>query len=116
MVTSATSLTSSGLRDWLVQRVSAVIIGLYVLCILGYLLAHPHIDFHCWKRLFAHLSMRIFTLLTLFSILVHTWIGMWTVFTDYIRLSALRLILTTLLILLLFGYLFWGFEIVFSVI
>ena len=36
MVTSATSLTRSGLSDFVVQRVSAVILALYTLCVVGF--------------------------------------------------------------------------------
>ena len=41
MVTQVTSLTRSGLSDFLVQRVSAVIIALYTLCVLGFFLVTP---------------------------------------------------------------------------
>ena len=112
MVTSATSLTGNGLRDWLIQRVSALVIGAYSVFILFYIGLHPHLDYSTWQQLFSHLSIRIFTLVTLFCVLVHTWIGMWTVFTDYIKPSCLRITLICLLILVLFGYLFCGIEII----
>ena len=35
----------------------------------------------------------MFTLLALFSILIHAWIGMWQVLTDYVKPLALRLVL-----------------------
>ena len=38
MVTNVTSLTRSGLADFLVQRISAVVLALYTLCVFGFLL------------------------------------------------------------------------------
>ena len=35
---SATGLTGSGLRDWVVQRVSAVVLAVYGLVLLGFFL------------------------------------------------------------------------------
>ena len=37
MVTSVTSLGRNGLYDWLIQRVSAVVIAVYVIGMLGFL-------------------------------------------------------------------------------
>ena len=35
-VTNVTSLTRSGLADFVIQRVSAVILAVYTLCVLGF--------------------------------------------------------------------------------
>ena len=44
MVTSVTSLGRNGLYDWLIQRVSAVIIGVYMIGMLGYLITAGDLD------------------------------------------------------------------------
>jgi succinate dehydrogenase / fumarate reductase membrane anchor subunit len=111
MIQSATSLTSSGLRDWLVQRVSAVILAAYFIFLLAYFILHPHLQYAGWQQLFACNLMRIFTLLALLSLVGHSWIGIWTVITDYIKCAWARLLLEVILILALLGYLFWGIEI-----
>ena len=103
-----------GLRDWLVQRVTALLIGAYAVFILVYFLYHPSVYFSQWHRLFHHLLMKVFTFAVLFSIVWHAWIGLWTVFTDYIKNRSLRLALEMLVILLLVGYLSWGFEILWT--
>ena len=36
MVTNVTSLTGNGLKDWLIQRVTAVYFAIYVLYLLAY--------------------------------------------------------------------------------
>lgn len=112
MVMQATSLTGNGTRDWLVQRVSAVILAAYTLFLLGYVLMHQPLDYLQWRGLFDHGWMRIFSFLTLLSMLYHTWIGMWTVFTDYITCPCLRLGLQVAVIIALLSYLVWGVCIV----
>lgn len=112
MVSSVTALTRSGLRDWLVQRVTALVVGLYSIFILTYLLLHPQLEYAGWQQLFSHPIIKIGTLLTLLCIVAHAWIGMWTVFTDYIKPRSLRLIVICLMALLLLGYLVWGIQII----
>lgn len=108
MVNGVLSLTRSGLRDWLVQRVTAIVIGVYTLFLLGFLILHADLQYTEWHALFAHPAMKIFTFVTLLSVVWHTWVGMWTVFTDYIKPTWLRLILTVLMIFALMVYLVWG--------
>ena len=40
-----------GLRSWLVQRVSAVVMALYTLFIVNWLLLHPDLDYNAWNRI-----------------------------------------------------------------
>ena len=100
-----------GLRDWMVQRVTALLIGIYTIFILIYLLRNQPTYYAQWHALFHHLVMKISTFIVLLSVVWHAWIGLWTVFTDYVKNAAVRLTLETLVILLLVGYLAWCFEI-----
>ncbi len=85
MVTSATSLTRSGLSDFIIQRVSAVILALYTICITGFLLVTPDLDYTTWVDFHGGTAMRLFSTLAVLAVAAHAWIGMWTVGTDYIR-------------------------------
>ncbi len=51
---------------------------------------------------------KVFTILTLFSILVHAWIGMWQVLTDYVKPLAIRLVLQLAIVVGLLAYLIYG--------
>lgn len=115
MVGSVTSLTRNGLRDWLIQRVSAVILALYVLCLLGYSLTHAPLTYADWQGLFSQKLMKVFSVLAALSLFYHSWVGVWTVLTDYIKCSCLRLTLTVLVITALLGYLVWGIAIIWGV-
>jgi succinate dehydrogenase / fumarate reductase, membrane anchor subunit len=65
--------------------------------------------------LYAHWTMRIFSLLALLSLFYHAWIGIWTVITDYIKPVALRLIIEIIVVLALICYLIWGIEILWGI-
>jgi succinate dehydrogenase / fumarate reductase membrane anchor subunit len=110
MVKSVTNFGRNGLSDWLVQRVSAVVIALYVIYLFGFFLCHPHVDYATWRALFAHPVMKISTMLVLLCVCAHAWIGLWTVFTDYVKCACLRVVLEVLLILLLLTYVIWGIS------
>ena len=57
----------------------------------------------------------MFTLLALFSILIHAWIGMWQVLTDYVKPLALRLMLRLVIVVALVVYVIYGFVVVWGV-
>ncbi|EPC02595.1 succinate dehydrogenase [Litchfieldella anticariensis FP35 = DSM 16096] len=111
MVTNITNLGRSGLSDWLIQRVSAIILALYTLFIVGFLLINPGLDYATWSGLFAQTWMRIFSLLAFVSIAAHAWVGLWTVTTDYLKHTAIRLAVQTAIILAVFVFLVWGIQV-----
>ena len=85
VVTNVTSFGRSGLSDFVVQRVTAVVIALYVLCVAGFFLANPDVTSTRCRGFFGDLPMQMFSTLAVLAIAAHAWIGMWTVGTDYIR-------------------------------
>ena len=118
MVTAVTSFGRSGLADWLIQRVSAVVLAAYVIFITGFIVATPDMTFETWSALFDSLCMRVFSLVTLISIIAHAWIGLWSVVTDYVtnrlmggKATALRLLALALIAIVSVTYLVWGIEI-----
>lgn len=121
MVKAATTLSRNGVSDWIIQRVTAVVLFLYTLFITGYLLFNPDVDYAQWSALFDRLWMRIFTTATVLSVVAHAWIGIWSVLTDYLteRLMGrkglvLRLLAEFGFAALLFVYLIWGLQILWS--
>lgn len=115
MVTNVTSFGRSGLYDWMIQRVTAVVLLAYTLFIVGYMLFTPDLDFNQWQGLFANLAMRIFTLLAVLSFAAHAWIGLWCVTTDYIPMTGLRFIVQAGTGLLTFIYVTWAIQIIWGV-
>jgi succinate dehydrogenase / fumarate reductase, membrane anchor subunit len=122
MVTNITSLGRNGVQDWLVQRISAVVLLAYFLFLAFYVGTNPGLTYPQWQGLFASPWMRAFSLLALLSLCAHAWIGMWTVFTDYLTTAALgqaatvtRLGLQLLCLLVLFAYFVWCVQILWSI-
>ncbi len=118
MVTSVTNLSRSGLYDWMLQRLTAIILGAYSVFLVGYILANPGMEYPQWSGLFENTWMRIFTLLALISVLAHAWIGMWTVTTDYLNDRALgsksvliRFPVQLICFIALFSFVIWGVQI-----
>jgi len=125
-VRMVTSFGRSGLSDWLIQRVSAVIILAYVLFLLSVLACHSGMNYEQWKSVFSHTSVRVFSTITLFAVVAHAWIGMWSVLTDYVtprffklelgialgdKANVLRLLLSIALVLMMAAYTLWGIQI-----
>tara|TARA_B100000686_G_C16266257_1_gene701780 strand:+ start:229 stop:597 length:369 start_codon:yes stop_codon:yes gene_type:complete len=118
MVTDVTNLSRSGLSDWLIQRVSALLLAAYTLYIVGNLVIEPDMDYQAWSTLFSSGFMQIFSLITLAALCAHAWIGMWTISTDYItslqfgkNAAFFRVSFQICVILLVTVYLFWGVQI-----
>ena len=89
MVTNVTNFSRSGLYDWMAQRVSAVVLAAYFIFLIGYMVANPGLGYAEWHGLFSHNAMRIFSLLALVALIVHAWVGMWTITTDYLTPMAI---------------------------
>lgn len=116
MVTAVTSMGRSGLYDWLMQRVSAVILLTYFVLLLINVLAAP--SFAEWSALFDATWMKVFSLMALLSLGMHAWVGLWAVLTDYVtvrmmgaKANILRGILQVLCGITLFTYMVWGIQI-----
>lgn len=104
-----------GLKDWLVQRVSAVVIAAYTLVLLLALLFTPELGYAAWAGLFASLWMKVLTLLALIALAWHAWIGVRDIFMDYVRSTALRLVLQVATIVALVAYALWAVIILWRV-
>ena len=115
MVSNVLGLTNNGLRDWVIQRVSAVVLAAYMIFLVGFCIALYPVNFIVWQGLFMTLPMKIFTLLALLSLVLHAWIGMWTVLTDYIKNTALQITLMMGIILSLLACFIWGIFIVWGI-
>lgn len=115
MVKSVLSVSHQGLRDWVIQRTSAIIMAVYSIILIFYVLFHPGLSFAQWHQLFASQWMKVFTILFILSLLFHAWIGLWTIFTDYVKPFVLRSILNFFVLLMLIACFFWGVLILWSV-
>lgn len=112
MVSNASALGRNGIHDWLLLRASAILITLYIVYILGFILMADALTYDIWRGFFASSFTKVFTLLTLLSILVHGWIGMWQVLTDYVKSLSVRLIGQLVIVVVLLAYALYGTVVV----
>ena len=82
MVERIVSGAHYGLRDWLLQRVTAVVMALYSLFLAAFLLTHQPLQFADWSGLFLNHWMRLASLLFLLSLYLHAWVGVRDILMD----------------------------------
>ena len=100
-----------GLRDWLAQRVTAVIMAVYTVILLGVLVSAGPITYAVWQDLFAQGWMRVATLLFAASLAWHAWVGMRDILMDYVKPAGVRLTLEVAVLLVIAGTLGWTVQI-----
>ncbi|STW08464.1 succinate dehydrogenase hydrophobic membrane anchor protein [Klebsiella grimontii] len=88
---------------------------LYIIYMVGFFATTGEISWEVWTGFFSSAFTKVFTLLALVSILIHAWIGMWQVLTDYVKPLAVRLILQLLIVVALVAYVLYGFVVVWGV-
>lgn len=100
-----------GLKDWLAQRVTAVLMVIYLVMLACAIYFAAPQDFSDWKTLFSHQWFRIATFVFLICLLWHAWVGMRNVLMDYMYAIQLRLLAQITVIVALVGYLVWTADI-----
>ncbi|MBD2859166.1 succinate dehydrogenase, hydrophobic membrane anchor protein [Spongiibacter sp. KMU-158] len=122
MVKAVTSFGGSGLSDWLVQRVSGVVLLAYFLVVGSFLVCNgAELTYEQWSAYFDSTFMRVFSTAAVLSVVAHSWIGLWSVSTDYLtermmggKGTVLRLAFQAASAVVLFTYLVWGIQILWS--
>lgn len=115
MVSNASALGRNGIHDFLLVRATAIVITLYIVYMVVFFATAGELTWVLWTGFFASAFTKVFTLLTLFSILIHAWIGMWQVLTDYVKPLAIRMILQLAIVVTLLVYVIYGFVVVWGV-
>lgn len=102
-----------GMRDWLAQRLTAVVMVAYSLLLAVVLLRGEPMTYAVWRELFAEGWMRVTTLIFVVSLVWHAWVGTRDILMDYIKPDGLRFTLQVVTLLVLAGYLGWAVQILF---
>jgi succinate dehydrogenase / fumarate reductase membrane anchor subunit len=100
-----------GWRDWLIQRVTAVVMLVYTLFFLAVIVSLRDLDYDRWRTLWELSVMRFATIFFVLSALLHAWVGVRNIFMDYVKDTGLRLVLYVLVILTLVVYGVWAWQI-----
>ena len=100
-----------GWRDWLAQRVTAVVMALYTVLLLGLLLWFGGLDYASWKFAFGNDAFRVATFVFMVALLWHAWVGVRNILMDYVKPAYVRLTLQVLVIAVLVGYAGWTIQV-----
>ena len=105
-----------GVRDWLAQRATAVVMALYTIILLIAFLSGKNFSYEGWAGLFSQQWFKIATFVTFLSLFYHAWVGVRDVLMDYVTKSVgARLALQVAAILWLVGCAGWTAQIIWRV-
>ena len=102
-----TKVSTRGYKDWLFQRASAIFLAIYTFFMVGFFLRYPHLTYTSWLKVVHSAWFGVSTIIMLLALFVHAWIGLWTIFTDYIHHVFIRMILQILVLISFMVYLGW---------
>ena len=100
-----------GLGDWLLQRLTAIVMAVYTVGFVVCLLWHVPASYADWKGMFAGSIARLATMVFLLALLYHAWVGMRDIVMDYLKPAGLRLVVEAGIALVLIGYAVWAASI-----
>jgi succinate dehydrogenase / fumarate reductase membrane anchor subunit len=104
-----------GLRDWLMQRVTAVIMVLATLVFAAFFVTHLSMEFEDWQGFLSFQAIRVLTLLFFLSLFLHAWVGIRDILMDYVQPVGIRLTLQIATIIALVSYALWTVSILWRV-
>ncbi|MGZ9046744.1 MAG: succinate dehydrogenase, hydrophobic membrane anchor protein [Telluria sp.] len=104
-----------GLKDWLAQRITAIVMAVYTVILLAAFFTASEFSYEGWAGLFAQQWFKLFSLVTFAALFYHAWVGMRDIWMDYVKPVGLRLALQILTILWLVGCAAWTVQILWSV-
>jgi len=96
---------------WLLQRISAVYLGGFLVYALLYVWLHPFTDHAGWRGWITQPLVSIAWAGFVLALLLHAWVGLRDVVLDYLHHLGLRLAVLTLIALLLAGCGFWALRV-----
>ena len=104
-----------GVGGFLAQRLTAIVLALYVAFLVIVLLVRRDLSYEGWAGMFAPLWMKAITLLALLALFYHAWIGVKDIWMDYVKPTGLRLALQTGTALWLLFCAVWSVQILWRV-
>ena len=100
-----------GLRDWLVQRITAVLMALFTVALLVQVLMPGALGYDRWAAIFSQQWMKVLTFVTILSLTYHAWVGVRDIWMDYIKPVGIRLALQVFSIVWLLGCAGWAIQV-----
>lgn len=100
-----------GVRDWLVQRVTAALMALFTLVLLVQLLIGKPLGYDKWAGIFSAQWMKVLTFVVIVSLAWHAWVGMRDIWMDYVKAVGTRIVLQVFTLVWLVGCAGWAVQV-----
>jgi succinate dehydrogenase / fumarate reductase membrane anchor subunit len=100
-----------GLRDWLAQRITAVVMAVFTVAVIVQVLSPGEMGYDKWAAMFSKQWMKVLTFTVIVSLLMHAWVGMRDIWMDYVTSVGMRLTLQALTIVWLVGCAGWAIQV-----
>jgi succinate dehydrogenase / fumarate reductase, membrane anchor subunit len=100
-----------GTRDWLLQRLTAVVMVAFTIGFIACIAWHKPGSYADWKAIFTGDVARLSTFFFFVALLYHAWVGMRDIVMDYVKPAGIRLGLQTVIGGVLVVYLIWSASI-----
>jgi succinate dehydrogenase / fumarate reductase, membrane anchor subunit len=100
-----------GLRDWLSQRVTAVLMALFTAVLVVQLLLPGPLGYDRWAGIFAAQWMKVLSFVVFVALAWHAWVGMRDIWMDYVKPVGTRLVLQVATLVWLVGCTGWAVQV-----
>ena len=100
-----------GLRDWLSQRATAILMALFTAVVIVQVLLPGEMGYDKWAGIFSKQWMKVLTFVVIVSLLMHVWVGMRDILMDYVKSVGVRLTLQVATIVWLVGCAGWAIQV-----
>jgi succinate dehydrogenase / fumarate reductase membrane anchor subunit len=104
-----------GVKDWLAQRVTAIVMVVYTLILLGTFLTAQNFTYEGWAALFSRQWFKLFSLVTFLGLYYHVWVGIRDIWMDYVKNAGIKLALQFATVLWLLACAAWTVQILWRV-
>ncbi len=115
MVKRTVSGAHYGIVGWLVQRISAAIMAVFIVLFIVSLIVRSPSSYADWKMFMSQEWIRVGMQLFCFALFLHAWIGMRDILMDYVHSTGMRLLLQVSVILSLSVYAIWSVRILWGI-
>ena len=100
-----------GMRDWLSQRITAVLMAIFTIVLLAQVIFGGPLGYDRWAGIFSTQWMKVLTFVVFISLGWHAWVGVRDIWMDYVKPVALRLVLQVATIVWLVGCMGWAVQV-----
>lgn len=100
-----------GMRDWLSQRVTAVLMALFTGVLLLQVLFGGPLGYERWASIFAAQWMKVLSFVVFIALGWHAWVGVRDILMDYVKPVAVRLVLQVATMVWLVGCMGWAIQV-----